>query len=645
MSDIQIPKDTEKPKKDEWQRLLAKQTLAEWEKGQSYVDQMNEMYDDIYRLLRGQRPNKNYDWQSNLSLRKTFQVVWTAISFMSQKMWGATPIIGVEAFNKKGAWQREKLLETWLAKDMYFLVMVQGLLRLLLNGTVIIKKGWRQTLISKEQAMTFDMPVWGSEGDLTFKQGEQVLKATFPKEDRPEDIVLNNRDVVVDWMLKTGQPINEGRFVIHRETLDIGSLYASGIDYINLDEVRRGTIAETTETADHAKLRQSNFGTGSQKSRGTKETPPESDIYKETEIFERTGIMPVKVKGKDIIPLFDMDEIYKEDTEWKLMINAVADKSNPVLIRWEEHPYKEINFIAGQLYLDPERWEGMGMIEPVKDIFEFQDDNMNGMFDEIWKNLMPPVIFNKFAVQEWDSIKWAPSQKWLMQGNPSDNVLITRGSEISRDGWQRHSLLEDEGRLVTSVTPGVQGQDQSKTATQGVLNTQFSTGKLDFLIKMIEVTWFVPSSEMTLRFAQMFAHPLTFLSIIGEPFEFDQFLNEYKFISSLSSVDLPEQVEVKIQQNLQLLQVLTPLLQTNPGVAAMINQIYADILRLRNRPQMAARLDENFFEPQTEAGQLERFNNGLIEPGATSNEQGIPQSVAERSTRTRINNQAGGLLQ
>ena len=598
-------KETKKTDPDSWESKVCTQVLSEWEKGQTYASSLNDMYEDLYLMMRGKRPKKNYDWQSDITLRKAFQIVWKMISYVSQKIYGSYPIVGVSGFDKKGCWQRETLLETWMEEDRYFLVIVQGLLRLGLNGTVIGKKNWKQKLATL--------------------QGENGQSQSFPMEDRPEDLILNNKDVVCDWLLRPGQSITQGRFVIHREVVDMMTLYNSKIKYINLEDINTGQTAGRTEEAeDHSRVR----GEDGQ------DQIPESDMYAEVEKFERQGLWPVKVgKNGEIIPIFDQEEIYKPGTQWKQMLVCVADKQNPVLIRWEENPYGEMNYWDGHLYIDAERWQSQGVVEPAKDVMIAQDDNINAMFDEIWRNLFPPAIVNKFAQVEWDTIKYAPSQIWEAAGNPNDNFLITRGTEITRDAWQKHALLEGELQLLTPVTHSVAGAGKENTATLGALNATFSASQLDFITKMVEITWLIPSSKMTLRFAQKFAHPLTFLALLGEPFKFDQYLDEYKFRPCASSVKLPEQREAEIQQDLQILQIVSSI--PNPNQAKVVNYFIRNILRNRNRPEMVPLFDEKYFEPQTPAGQMQRMLGMGVEQGTASNEEGIPMSPQERATRGR----------
>lgn len=603
------PKNTKELKAtdpENWEAKVAKQVIEEWEKGQTFQTSLNEMYEDLYLMMRGKRPKKQYDYQSDLTLRKAFQVLWKMITYVSQKIYGASPIIGVAGHDKEGCWQRETLLETWMEEDKYFMVVVQGLLRLGLNGTVIGKKSWKQKLVTI--------------------QGQNGQRQSFPVEDRPEDIIVNNKDIVVDWLLRPGQSITESRFIIHREVTDFMTLFNSKVNYQNLDDVKGKTLDETQEAEDHAKVRQED----------DQESPPESGMYREVELFERQGLWPVKVSKKgDIRPIFDKEEIYSEGTQWKQMLVTVADYRNPVLVRWEENPYGEMNYWDGHLYLDAERWQSQGVLEPAKDVFIAQDDNLNAMFDEIWRNLFPPTVINKFAPGiEWDTIKWAPSQMWLVGGNPNDNILVTRGTEITRDAWTKHQMLEGEIQTITPVTHSIAGMGKEKTATLGALNATFSSSQLDFIVKMVEVTWLIPSSKMTLRFAQKFAHDLTFIAILGKAFQFDKFLDEYRFRPCASSVKLPEQREIEIQQDIQMIQVVGAM--QNPNTAKVVNYFLKNILRNRNRQEAIALLDENYFEPQTPGGQIERMMGGnQPAAGSASNEQGLSMSPGERSMRGR----------
>ena len=217
--------DTVLNKKDnelDWETKLVKQVKEEWTRGTQYVDDLNRLFDRLYKMIRGVRPEKNYDWQSNVVINKVFQVCWTTITYMSQKIFGANPIVGVKGKNKgdKGADDREKILQFWhtfqsstgALHTPFFIVVVMWILRACLNGVGILKKTWHiryKTIGGKRVAI----------------------------EDWPYNVVVNNRDIRYDWALQPGQSIRQGRFVVHREHTDLDALFNSPIRYFNLDQL------------------------------------------------------------------------------------------------------------------------------------------------------------------------------------------------------------------------------------------------------------------------------------------------------------------------------------------------------------------------------------------------------------------------
>ena len=63
-------------------------------------------------------------------------------------------------------------------------------------------------------------------------------RKSVPVEDWPYNRVVNNKDIVVDWLLQPGQSARQGRFIIERNIVDLDSLRTSKINYINLDKIK-----------------------------------------------------------------------------------------------------------------------------------------------------------------------------------------------------------------------------------------------------------------------------------------------------------------------------------------------------------------------------------------------------------------------
>jgi len=620
----------EKPSQEDWQEKLCNLVLDEWERGSQHVSELNRLYEDIYDMIRGERPEKNYDWQSNIVINKVFQVIWTAIPYISQKIFGATPIIGVKSYNKKGSWQREQILEFWhtlqTATDKehitYYLVFIMWLLRSLLNGVGYMKKGWHQKLQTK--TVSFDIPmVMGPNGETI--QAEKHSKTfTIPLEDWPLNRIVNNKDIVVDWLLQPGQSCRQGRFIIERNLVDLDALYSSKINYMNLDDL------DALSSENMGKLIQDH---ATPRGHDGLQEPPESDIYTEVEAYERVGKIPVykeKKNGK-WMPCFDKEEIYTDKVTMKEMIVTMGRTGDAkVLLRFDPNPYGQKNYVDMHIYLDEERWQSMGMVEPMKDASTALNDNINAAFDKIWQELMPPAIVNKFALWDWDTMQYAPQQRWLVGGNPSEAIMFKEPSRVTSDAWQKHALFDNEINLTSSITPSVQGQGKEKTATTNVLNAQFSAARLDFIIKMIEQTALVPSAQMDVEFAKRFAHPNTFKAILGEAFEYGKWEEIYQYIPAASTVKLEYQKEVEITQDIQLIQTFAAI--PNPNTPKIINVLWANILRNRNMPKEAAMFDEEYFEPNGEAGNMQMMGR-MLNPGTPSNQNRIPMSGKERGIR------------
>ena len=624
------------PKQDiiNWEDTLCKQVLDEWDKGRSYVSHLDDLYDDIYKMLIGERPEKTYDWQSNIVINKVFQIIWTAIPYIVQKIFGATPLIGVKSLDRKGAWQRETILDFWHTLQVsgnsnhipFFLIIVMWTLKGLLNGAGFLKKTYNQKLQTKtiEQQVAVPMAMDEEGNETKVEPYTTKKKITIPIEDWPYNRVVNNKDIVVDWLLQPTQSVNQGRFVIERAIVDLDSLYRSKIKYFNLDKINPEEVStDSTLRQDHSEL----TGTFGQ------ETPPESDIYTDIEIYERQGTLPVYRNNGKYIPCFDKDIIYSDkDVLFKQMVVTIAKNgSQNVLIRFEPNPYNEITYIDLHIYLDSERWSSIGMIEPIKDMQIAINDNINAMFDEIWQNLMPPVVVNKFALWDWDTMVYAPQQRWLVGGPPNDAIYFKEPSNITRDAWQKHILLDNELQLTSAITPPMQGMGKEKAATTNVLNAQMASGKLDFLVRMIEITGLIPSAQMDIRFAKKFAHPLTFQTILGEPFQFSDWEEIYKYFPVASSVKLEQQKEVETQQDIQLIQTFSAI--NNPNVPKVLNVLWANILRNRGLPKEAAMFDEEFYEPASETGKIQMLRK-MLGGNVPSNEQQIPMSTAEKETRS-----------
>ncbi len=595
-----------------WEEQVCSQIRTEWTKGRQYVEDVDDLFDEIYSMFRGERPTKNYDWQSNVSINKAFQIVWTAVPYLVKKIFGANPIIGVRSFDQKGAWQREQILEFWHTLQgtknsqhiPFFLTVVQILIRDTLNGAAFMKKTWNQKFETRN--------------------GKRIAV-----EDWPDNVVVSNKDIVFDWLLSPEQSIRQGRFVTHRNVEDLGALYDSGL-YENLDQINLNqSLGHSEKSDDHSEAT----------SKDGQDSPPESDIYTDVEKYERVGLWNVYREDGKWLPVLTRGGHEDKKVKSKYMIAVVAaggTESKDVLIRWEPSPYEEINYIDSKCFMDIERFNSMGMIEPAKDTIVAMNDLYNNISDETNKNLNLPVIVNKHALWDWDTMIYAPNQRWMVGGDPSSAAFFVPPSSISRDAWQSYGLLDNEAQQ-TSVTNSMAGAGKEKTATTNVMNAQLSAGKLDFILKMVEVTFLIPSAQMDIRFAKKFAKQLTLDLIVTmgahkedkkpEPFSFSDWEEIYQYVPAAASVKIEYLKEKETTEDIQLLQILGSI--KNPKAAKIMNRVLANIFRNRDMPVEADMLDEEYFEPESEEGKIKMLSDMM----GASNEKGVPMSGQEKSVR------------
>jgi len=614
----------------DWEEQLCLHIENEWDKGAQYCSELNQLYDDIYDLIRGERPERDYDWMSNKTLNKAFQVIWTAIPYLMQKIFGSSPIVGVKSHQKEGAVDRQKILEFWhtmqpaIDKDYtdYYLVCVMWLLRSLLNGVGYMKKTWHQKLKTVTQEMPVNIPNELDEtGNITGTTPHtKKTSQQIPVEDWPHNRILNNKDVVVDWNLKPGQSIRQGRFITHRENIDLDALERTGL-YDKLDEFDRNQVS-TDINKEHS-VNKSKDGQGD---------TPVSDIYTEIEAYERVGLLPVRKTDDGWEFVSD-----KNDTNVvQKQMTAVMGKCGDVkkLIRFVPNPYGLMNYIDMHIYFDEERWQSVGLVEPIFDSITMMNDNINAVFDETWKNLMPITIMNKASLWDMDTIKRAPGHMWMgyfPAGQSIDNAVhFQPPSSVTRDAWQKHALLEDEVQK-TSVSNSMQGMGREKTATTNVLNTQMSAGKLDFILKMIEKTALIPSAQLDIVMAKKFAHPLTFMAILGHPFRFSDWEESYRYVPAASSVKLEMEKNNDIQRTTNLLSIVSNI--KNPGVPKVQEILLQHILSLEGWDDVGKLLDEDFYEPSSDAGNIQMIDRMR----GASNEKGIEMSGQEAQTRETAN--------
>ena len=148
---------------------------------------------------------------------------------------------------------------------------------------------------------------------------------------------------------------------------------------------------------------------------------------------------------------------------------------------------------------------------------------------------------------------------------------------------------------------------------------------------MIEITGLIPSAQMDIRYAKKFTHPLTFQAILGRPFTYGGWEEKYRYVPAAASVKPEHQKETETLQDIQLLQTVASI--QNPNVPKIINMFLRNILSNRNWDDAADLLDEDFYEPSSDAGNVNMLQRLMGGGNVPSNEKGLPMSSPEKNVR------------
>ena len=136
---------------------------------------------------------------------------------------------------------------------------------------------------------------------------------------------------------------------------------------------------------------------------------------------------------------------------------------------------------------------------------------------------------------------------------------------------------------------------------------------------------------MDIHFPKKFAHALTFSAILGKPFKLSEWEEIYRYLPAASSVKLELQREAEVTQDIQILQTVNAV--KNPNAPKIMNVILKNIFRNRDWPELAEMLDEKFYEPSSDSGEVQMMKR----MSGPSNDAGVQMSQEEVSVREQAN--------
>jgi hypothetical protein len=255
--------------------------------------------------------------------------------------------------------------------------------------------------------------------------------------------------VMVDWDIKPNGYIGADMWLIPIRDVfpQVGAMSVNDSDYIIIRTWRNKSFFEGLKDRDGFKnipeiLAKLEEKTGSKQSR-------DQNSMSQRELQEYPTAQPTKGDGQyQVLSMFERDRWvdYCVDAELEF-----RDTPNP-------HENGELPVVCKYSIPLIDDFMGMSDFERGKTMQYATNSLWNLYLDAVKVSIFPPVMFNKNAIADKNSIKWQAAAKWLFTGNPSQAAqvlqLTPQGVQTfnATMGAVKGSVLNQFGTTDTTLT-------------------------------------------------------------------------------------------------------------------------------------------------------------------------------------------------
>jgi hypothetical protein len=554
------------------------------------------IYDDVRDAYHCERPDKNYEWQSNLTLPKVAQTVINGASKLNDIFFSSRDYVRAvphRKVSKQGAQAGESLLNAFLKNPElhYFLKSVRSEFCDSLYGWSVHKWHWEKDIehrvVGSQIVPRVEM---GMDGMPLLSLAQEPVYGKIIKKDFPQMEVFTPRTVY--FSPERVDDFSKKRWVIFTAVEDIQALreQEEAMGYFNLDGLGHQTETDT-ETAQER-----------EEETAEKSSSP---LHEDVETFERWGKWPVRTEGE---PQFDDDgvlvnpkldvqdrpipgidkngKVASKDVAWPEMwiTCARSEGKKPTVIRWQINPYGFKTVSRGQLgIMDPDDDLSRGQGELALDFQTGICDNLNARNDATLIGMFPPIVTGKDMSHEWDTFRYGPSAIWMADtgGTAQDQLRELRINPNTADAANIHMLLDSELQRTTNEYAHTSGDfpGRREPATGYAVTSQAASLAYRFKAKVIEHTQLRNDYQIILRMAGKFMEPETPMSLIGEEAQFLDLSNPHLGFTPITQSLEPESSK---QQNIQSLVQMIPMIMgiPNPNTITLVNHMVSEIFKL-----------------------------------------------------------------
>ena len=634
-------------------RIIGNLLTGEYENAKANRQQDNEDFEVYVDLLDANRPEKEYDWMSDIHLPEFFSHVATQMALDVAQYFKTRDFVevyiedeGEEAINAAKA-TKELINRTLNQKHLYhYFKFVRGKLNNHLSGDVYAHCWWEQktkkdVIGIKRNVVELPIDVYGDtiidrETQVPAREilEEEVL-GEVPVIDRFNYEILDPRNVFTDN--KYVYSLQQKDFVTIRSEKTLQELKQDKEKggYFNLHLLEEIKTTEETETS---------------RETYNKDDPQNLQDYTDKKVFDilkRYGKYWAVILEKDadgypirVKPGIDSHGKPRSDAEFIEMVLVFAKSgSTQHLIAFHATPYLDSNgvpykpVIRGLCYIHPTKDSGMGDGKYAREISKGIDDTFNVSNDRVMLATLPTMKGSRHAVEDNSTIYFEP-QHTIELENPADLEEFKISDDIQGALAQIQVLTNkmDQAMAVFPTTMGDLPGKASTTATAVVGAEGKTNNRTNYKSMTFEYTFLIPLYWMIQQMTYTFAKPETGVKLMGNKVSDFNPDMDYTYKPLSQSIESEQSKLAKLRMWDTILSRVIGI--QHPDTVHIFNYIFNKICELMGDEYV--NFAEAFLGTDvgiTPKGQGGGSPEGVAYQGMPSNQYGVQASLGETATR------------
>jgi len=595
------PKTTHEFDENVEKAIINKLAVGEYETHKMQSQQDNEDFETYVALLDADRPEKEQEWRSDISIPEFASHVLTQSSLDVAQYFQTHDF--VECYCEDEDEQsllaaqanKELINRTLNRRDLYhFFKFIRSKTTNNLKGSVWAECRWRQETrddvigvkrtVEELETDILGFPLTDRETQMPATRiVEEKVYGKVPLIDQFEYDILDPRNVVTDNKYVYSAQDKDFVYVRRTRTLEELKRDADVEGYFNLHLLEDVTPTEQTET-DRETI-------DKDKPRGA---TPNFTGQKRFDVYKRYGKYWAIVKERDedgyprkVKPGLDANGNIRKQAEWIELIQVFAKSgTNRTLIAFHPTPYRDHNgvpykaLIRGLCYVHPTRDNGMGDGQFARELQKGIDDTFNISNDRVSLATLPTFKGKRYVTEDNNTTFIEPEHVIELQ-DPEKDLIELQVSDNIQGALNQIQVLTTKMDQVMAIFPTTMGDMPGKastTATAVVGAEGKVSGRTNYKAMTFEYTFLTELYWMITQMTYRFAFPETGEKLMGRKVvDFDP-TRDYTYKPLSQSIESEQSKMAKIRMWQQVAQMVVQI--QHPDTVNMLNYCFGEICKL-----------------------------------------------------------------